>query len=68
MYFFLFSHEDKDSKNMVWYTLADNWGYDMTSTKGFGKIFEGDFADMCEEIFLLILTGGQVEGLHNSSS
>jgi hypothetical protein len=34
----------------------------MTS-KGLGKIFEGDSADMCARKFPLVFMGGQAEGL-----
>ena len=34
----------------------------MTS-EGLGEIFEGDYADMCAGKFLLMLMGGQAEGL-----
>ena len=31
--------------------------------KGLGEMFEGDFADMCAESFLIMLMEGQTEGL-----
>ena len=33
------------------------------SFKQLGEVFEGDFADTCAGKFLLMLTGGWVEGL-----
>ena len=32
-------------------------------SKGFGEIFEGDFADMCTEKFPLMLMRGRAEGV-----
>ena len=33
------------------------------SETGFGEMFEGEFADTCANTFLLMLMGGQAEGL-----